>query len=115
VFKPLKSFAEGSFHKVYVSLHFFLCTASRFQVSIRHVSGAAILPWYYASRNAPECSNQSCQICSFISHHEEYVVPHITTEDVLNGTVKCPFTSKSAWLSIQSECADLRRTVAHLR
>jgi hypothetical protein len=42
-------------------------------------------------------------------------VRHITTEDVLNGTVKCPFTSKSAWLSIQSECADSRRTVAHLR
>ena len=28
---------------------------------------------------------------------------------------RCPFTSRSAWLDIQSECLDLRRTHAHLK
>ncbi|KAJ8349610.1 hypothetical protein SKAU_G00247400 [Synaphobranchus kaupii] len=39
----------------------FLSTASRFQVSVRHVAGAAILPSDYASRNPPECDDMACQ------------------------------------------------------
>ncbi|CAC5394087.1 unnamed protein product [Mytilus coruscus] len=93
----------------------FLSTASRFQVSIRHVSGLAILPSDYSSRNAPDCDNPACQICNFIHLHEEYVVRHVTTADILNGTVKFSFTSRAAWLSNQTECSDLRRTDAHLR
>ncbi|VDI17778.1 Hypothetical predicted protein [Mytilus galloprovincialis] len=93
----------------------FLSTASRFQVSIRHVSGLAILPSDYSSRNAPNCDNPACQICNFIHLQEECVVRHVTTADILNGTVKLPFTSRAAWLSNQTECSDLRRTVAHLR
>ena len=37
----------------------FLSTASRYQVLVRHVAGAAILPSDFASRNAPECDNPS--------------------------------------------------------
>jgi len=33
----------------------FLSTASRYQVTVRHVSGSAILPSDFASRNAPDC------------------------------------------------------------
>ena len=93
----------------------FLATASRFQVSIRHVSGQAILPSDFASRNAADCDNLSCQICTFINLQEDSVVRHVTTQDILDGKVKLPFTSRGAWLSIQSECSDIRRTVAHLR
>ena len=93
----------------------FLSTASRFQVSIRHVSGLAILPSDYSSRNAPECDNPSCQICNFIHLQEESVVRHVSTSDILNGTVKLPFTNRSTWITIQAECSDLRRTHAHLR
>ena len=71
----------------------FLSTASRFQVSIRHVSGLAILPSDYSSRNAPNCDNLACQICNFIHLQEECVVRHVTTADILNGAVKLPFTS----------------------
>lgn len=39
---------------------------------------------------------------------------HITTQDVLSGKLKLPFTSRAAWLSIQNECPDIRRTLAHL-
>ncbi|CAC5413332.1 unnamed protein product [Mytilus coruscus] len=86
----------------------FLSTASRFRVSIRHVSGLAILPSDFASRNAPDCDNPACQICNFIHIQEECVVRHVTTADILNGTVKLPFTSRTAWLSNQAKCADLR-------
>lgn len=93
----------------------FLSTASRFQVSIRHISGQAILPSDFTSRNAPDCDNPTCQICTFINQQEDSVVRHITTKDILDGTSKLPFTSRAVWLSTQSECSDFRRTAAHLR
>ncbi|XP_062568793.1 uncharacterized protein LOC134230943 [Saccostrea cucullata] len=93
----------------------FLSTASRFQISTRHISGQAILPSDFASRNASECNNTSCQICNFDHRQEESVVRHVTTKEVLDGIANLPFTSRAAWLSIQSGCSDLRRTVAHLR
>lgn len=33
----------------------------------------------------------------------------------MDGSIKLPFASRSAWLSIQSECSDFRRTHAHLK
>ncbi|KAJ8388923.1 hypothetical protein AAFF_G00126790 [Aldrovandia affinis] len=33
----------------------------------------------------------------------------------MRGAQKLPFTNRSAWLALQSECSDLRRTCAHLR
>ena len=38
----------------------------------------------------------------------------VSTEDVLTGNAKFSFTSRPACLAIQSDCADLRRTHAHL-
>ena len=34
--------------------------------------------------------------------------------DILQGSVRLPFTSRPAWVAVQSECPDLRRTHAHL-
>ncbi|CAC5410534.1 unnamed protein product [Mytilus coruscus] len=90
----------------------FLSTASCFQVSIRHVSGLPILPSDYSSRNAPDCDNPACQICNFIHLHEECVVRHVTTADILNGTVKLPFTSRAACLSNQTEGSERLLTYA---
>ena len=92
----------------------FLSTASRFQVSIQHVAGAAILPSDFASRNPPDCDDLACQICNFVKQAEESVVRRTSTDDILLGRTKLPFTSRAAWLSLQSECPDLRRTHAHL-
>ena len=92
----------------------YLSTVSRFQANVRHVAGAAILPSDFASRNAPVCSDSSCQVCKFINQAEESVVRHLSGQDVLSGQENLPFTSRKTWLSIQSECADLRRTHAHL-
>ena len=95
----------------------FLATASRYQVSIRHVSGSSILQSDFASRNAPPCHDSACQICTFIRQTEESVVRRVpvTISDIMSGQAKLPFTSRSSWLSLQSECADLRRTHAHLK
>ena len=45
----------------------FLSVVSRYQASVRHVSGAAILQSDFASRNAAPCENETCQVCSFIT------------------------------------------------
>ena len=92
----------------------FLSAVSRFQCTVRHVSGCANIPSDFASRNAPECTDPSCQICLFIRQTEDSVVLRVTTEDILSGHAKLPFTSRPAWISIQRECPDLRRTHAYL-
>ncbi|XP_056001758.1 uncharacterized protein LOC130048742 [Ostrea edulis] len=93
----------------------FLSTVSRYQVSVRHVAGAAILPSDHSSRNAPECIEPNCQICSFVAQSMGSVVRSTSVSDILNGSTKLPFTTRSVWLAIQPECSDLRRTCSHLR
>ena len=92
----------------------FLSVVSRFQASVRHVSGAAILPSDFASRNAPPCQDVTCQVCAFIHRTQESVVRQTSIQDILHGHARLPFTTRASWLAIQSECKDLRRTHAHL-
>lgn len=92
----------------------FLSVVSRYQASVRHVSGASILQSDFASRNAATCENETCQICLFIASTRDSVVRAATVQDILQGNARLPFTSRPAWLAIQSECPDLRRTHAHL-
>ena len=92
----------------------FLSSVSRYQLSVRHVAGAAILPSDFASRNAPDCDEPTCQVCSFVSESMDSVVRSTSVNDILSGVSKLPFTSRAAWLSIQPECGDLRRVRAHL-
>ena len=60
------------------------------------------------------CDNETCQVCAFISRTRDSVVRAVSVHDVLHGNVRLPFTSRPAWLAVQSECPDLRRTHAHL-
>ena len=92
----------------------FLSTVSRYQALVRHVSGSAILPSDFASRNAVACEDLACQLCNFVNRTEELVVRRTSTQDILAGTSRLPFTSRTSWLAMQSECPDLRRTRAHL-
>jgi hypothetical protein len=93
----------------------FLSSVSRYQISVCHVAGAAILPSDFASRSAPSCDEPTCQVCSFVSESMDSVVRSISVDDILNGISKLPFTNRAAWLSIQPECGDLRLTRAHLK
>ena len=92
----------------------FLSVVSRYQASVRHVSGASILQSDFASRNTTPCDNETCQVCAFITRIRDSVVRAVSVHDVLQGNVRLPFTSRPAWLAVQSECPDLRRTNAHL-
>ncbi len=87
---------------------------SRFQASVRHISGVDNALSDFGSRNPAECDNKSCQICSFIYESEECVVRNISVQDILDNKCKLPFMSRAAWMLTQSECPDLRRARAHL-
>ena len=94
----------------------FLSAVSRYQATVRHLAGSANVPSDFASRNAAVCVEQQCQVCTFIRETGESVVmQRVTTDDITSGRAKLPFTSRSAWLTIQAECQDLRRTHAHLK
>ena len=93
----------------------FLSVVSRYQASVRHLSGSANVSSDFTSRNAPTCTDQRCQICTFTKRMEDSVVQRITTADITSGKYALPFCSRSAWLAIQSNCPDMRRIQAHLR
>jgi len=112
--QALEKLCRGEFsHSPRVST--FLATVSRYQVSVLHLAGSVNIPSDFASRNAPECSNPSCQICSFISETEESVVRGVCVKDIVEGRVSAPFANRPAWITLQSDCSDLRRVHAHLR
>ena len=93
----------------------FLSTLHRFQVLVQHVAGADILLSDHQSRNPVECDDTSCQICKFVCEIEDSVVREVSVHDVISGKLKLPFLSRPAWKATQFECADLRRTHAHLK
>ena len=43
------------------------------------------------------------------------VVRSVHVQDIIDNQTRLPFTTRSAWLAIQTDCPDLRRTHYHLR
>lgn len=93
----------------------FLSTVCRYQCSVRHIKGSSNAPSDFASRNAPMCTTDPCQICSFVRQQESSTVMRTSIQDILLTDARVPFTGRPTWLAIQSECPDLRRTHSHLR
>ena len=93
----------------------FLSTVSRYQINVRHLNGSVTIPSDFASRNASECTGPRCKICSFITQLEDSVVRSVHFQDIIDNKTRLPFTTRSAWLAIQTYCPDLRRTHAHLK
>ena len=93
----------------------FLSTVNRYQVQVNHISGAANLPSDHASRNALQCKDGTCQVCTFVAETEEATVHAISVQDVTEGRFTMPFTSRAAWRETQLECPNLRRVHAHLK
>ena len=56
----------------------FLSVISRYQISIRHVTGVAILPSDCKSHNAQECDNPACQVSTFVTSIDQSVVRSVT-------------------------------------
>lgn len=88
----------------------FLSNVSRYQVSVCHVAGEAILPSDHSSLNAAECKESICQFCSFVSQSMDSLVRTTSVSGIMDGSTKLPFTTRSAWLAIQPECPNLRKT-----
>lgn len=78
----------------------YLSVVSRYHAYVQHVSGCVILPSDLSSRKAPPCEGESCQVCSFIMNTKESVVRRSSIQDVLDGNVRLPLTSRPAWLAI---------------
>ena len=87
----------------------YLSTVSRYQVNVRHFNGSVNIP------SASECTEPRCQICSFITQLEDSVVRSVHVQDIIDNQTHLPFSTRSAWLAIQTDCPDLRMTHAHLK
>ena len=92
----------------------FLAAASRYQIKIIHLGAKANYLSDFLSRNAAECSDLNCQICSFVEDLASSVVYATQTSEYISGSLPMPYVSRSAWLQIQKECPDLKPTYAHL-
>ena len=93
----------------------FLSVVSRYQASVRHIAGEVNLPSDHASRHPAICENEKCQVCSFVARTEDSVVRNINVQDIIQGKVRVPYTSRTTWATTQADCKDLRRTKAHLK
>ena len=93
----------------------FLSAASRFNAQLQHLDGSTNVPSDFQSRNAAECLNTSCQICSFVDDLQSASVLKINIDDITVGTSKMPFVNQPAWISLQANCPDLQRCHAHLK
>ena len=93
----------------------FLSTVSKYQINVRHLNGSINIPSDFESRNASECAEPRCQICSSITQLEDSVVRSVQLQDIIDNQTRLPFTTRSAWLAIQTDSPDLRRTHAHLK
>ena len=92
----------------------FLSIVSRYAVHVQHLAGSSNIPSDFSSRNAAECSEQRCQVCTFIAATEDSVVRAASAQDIRNLS-HLPFTTRSAWYEVQAECSDLRCTHAHFK
>ena len=94
----------------------FLTTVSHYyQVSLQHLAGKANLPSDFTSRNAPDCNEPNCQICTFVHDMEDSIVQGVSIQDILDSKSSLPFSTRSSWLQIQSDCPDLQRVHDHLK
>ena len=71
----------------------FLSTISRYQVSVRHLTGTSNCPSDFGSRNVPACTEEHCQVCAFIQVQQDATVCQARIDDILSGAVCLPFSS----------------------
>ena len=109
-----KKLRRGEFSASSRVTTFLSTVSSRYSVHVRHIAGVENLPSDFASRHPRECLDSNCQICRFIAELEDSVVRSISVSEVLEGSVRMPFTNRAAWQATQLECPHLRRTHLHL-
>ena len=96
-------------------------------VKLHHVSAKMssklIAAADYQSRNYVPCNEdqmKKCPYCRFANNMDDTLlftaeVRSISMEESINDQSKIPFQSKQGWKNIQSECKDLKKTIAYLK
>ena len=92
----------------------FLSTLSKFRIELQHLKGDMNMPSDFQSRNPPECTSDSCQVCKFVADTSDSVVRKITADEVLAGHVKVHYSNRGVWKDLQQNCQYLKRVFAHL-
>ena len=90
----------------------FLSTLSSYNVRVEHVKGINNPSSDFSSRNPLECTEENCQVCSFLNDVCNATIRSVN--EVLSGTMQVPFSNPIAWRSAQHESSILRRVYAHL-
>lgn len=110
----------------------YLSTVARYQVIVQYLPGSQNTISYFGSRNPTPCTQNKCQICSFITNTALSAVQQITVQDpaiigaattqlptsvqdIYEGRLPLPYTNRPVWRSIQQECTDLRWTHSLLK
>lgn len=91
----------------------FLETVSRYNVQIGHLKGSTNLVSDFASINAQECNDVSCQICKFLEIEVQATLMAVkSTREILAGDGPLPYTDRKTWREIQRDCHVLRKVFA---
>ena len=87
----------------------FLTGISALRVEIVHKPGKGLLVSDYNSRHPNSCSNEKCKICQFAFESENNgntaipMVCSVSVTKIENGSLKMPFTQRTAWAKVQAE------------
>ena len=86
----------------------FLLTASALMSTFKNLAGSCNVSSDFASGNTPECLITNCQICNFTNELQIAIVHLVNVDEIIRGTSKMSFITRSTWLSTQVDCPDLR-------
>ena len=85
------------------SIASFLTGMSALRVKIVHKPGKRLLNSDYNSRHPISCSSKKCKICHFAFELENVgnqtipMVCSVCVTEIENGSLKMPFTQRTAW------------------
>ena len=85
-----------------------------YNVSINHIEGSSIPLTDFCCRNPIECSENSCQVCNFVSKQADIDVASLTAGDIENGISRMPYYNTEAWKELQKQDPDLRIAYSQL-
>ena len=92
----------------------YLMNINALNVSINHIKGAFIKLTDFCSRNAINCTDNSCQVCQFVKEKLDASVSSTNVLDVEKGLVRMPFYNTPAWKESQKQDPDLKRCYSQL-
>lgn len=76
--------------------------------TFKNLAGSCNVSSDFTSGNTPECLITNCQICNFTNELQIAIVHLVNVDEIIRGTSKMSFITRSTWLSTQVDCPDLR-------